>query len=54
MYPLLTHHSIYSATANVNTLIRIPLTPANADAQATVVAPVVNTSSTSKTCFPSK
>ena len=39
----------YSAIANVNTLIRTPSISASREAHATVVAPVVNTSSTINT-----
>ena len=48
------YHFIYSATANVNTLIRTPSTSKSVDAQATVVDPVVSTSSIISTCFPWK
>ena len=48
------YHFIYSATANVNTLIRTPSTLKSVDAQATVVDPVVSTSSIISTCFPRK
>ena len=48
------YHFIYSATANVNTLIRTPSTSKSVDAQATVVDPVVSTSSIISTCFPRK
>ena len=44
----------YSAIANVNTLIRTPSISASREAHATVVAPVVNTSSTINICFPAK
>ena len=44
----------YFAHAKVTTLIRMPSIAERASAQATSVAPVVSTSSTSRTCFPDK
>lgn len=41
----------YSAIASVSTLIFIPSTSLKTEAQATVVAPVVKTSSTIRTCL---
>lgn len=45
--------ALYFAQANVSTLIRKPFTLDKTVAHATRVAPVVNTSSINKTCFPS-
>lgn len=42
---------LYSAIASVSTLIFIPSTSLKTEAQATVVAPVVKTSSTIRTCL---
>ena len=44
--------SVHFVQANVTTLMRIPSIPESAFAQASTVAPVVNTSSTITTCFP--
>ena len=44
-------HKPYAA-ANVRTLMRTPRTSMILDAQETIVAPVVSTSSTNRICFP--
>ena len=54
LYPMNKTMNSYSVTANVDTLIFTPSTFINEEARATVVAPVVNTSSTTSTCLPTK